>query len=91
MKKLYLNVDDLAVETFATDVRQARPGTVAGQEVTGVCITRYCADTDACTAGVISCEGTCYETCGGCPSYDGQCTIDDYTCFLDACTGVNCA
>ena len=42
MKKLRLQVDDLAIESFPTAAVEARPGTVRGNEATPGC-------TESCT------------------------------------------
>jgi hypothetical protein len=72
MKKLKLDIDDLAVESFSVDKAGARLGTVQGQD-----FTLQCGGTNVCTA---SCNGTCYGSCGG----NGCRTIEyvscDHTC-----------
>ncbi|HEU4559496.1 MAG TPA: hypothetical protein VFS20_16690 [Longimicrobium sp.] len=88
MKKLKLELDDLAVETFATDRGEVRRGTVAGY-YTNLCITYRCDNTNLCTAGD-SCDGTCYATCGDepCASYDiNQC---GGTAYANSCLGGDC-
>jgi len=90
MRKLKLNLDELAVETFATDHREVRRGTVAGH-ATNICITARCLDTDLCTGAdgdAGSCDGTCYATCGDapCASYD----IDQCGGTAYSCAGGNC-
>jgi hypothetical protein len=91
MKKLLLNLDDLAVETFATHPQAARLGTVAGRELTNLCITNNCNGTTICTGAggnAGSCDGTCYATCGdvNCASYYGQCG----TAYDESCAGGDC-
>jgi len=58
MRKVKLNLDDLAVESFATaDVDPATRGTVQGHDATALCetrITRCYQDTCA-----FSCDGSC--------------------------------
>ena len=92
MKKLKLNLDALAVETFATDDRREGRGTVAGQGFTNLCITYRCDGTNLCTGGGGgSCDGTCYATCGdvNCASYEvGNCGTDYADCGsvnIDTC------
>jgi hypothetical protein len=91
MKKLKLNLNELAVESFTTDHRGARQGTVAGQEFTNLCVTYRCDGTNLCTGAggnAGSCDGTCYATCGdqNCASYDlANC---DGTAY-DDCGSVN--
>jgi len=91
MKKLKLDLDELAVETFATDHGVERRGTVGGH-ATYACITARCLNTAACTGGGAgSCDGTCYATCGDvpCASWDiDQCgggTVYDNSCFGGDC------
>jgi len=84
MKKLKLNLDALAVETFATDHHSGGLGTVAGQGFTNLCITNNCGGTSLCTGAggnAGSCDGTCYFTCGdrNCASYElTNCGGTDY-------------
>ncbi len=84
MKKLALNLEDLAVESFDTSGKAAARGTVIGHdETTGPYVVCSCAPTPNHTEQV-SCNGTCdnsacYGTCDA--SCGGTC---DYTCD---CTG----
>jgi hypothetical protein len=70
MKKLKLDLNELAVETFAAADGGVERGTVAGHATFG-CITAKCDDSNLCTVqeGGIggSCDGTCYATCGDVP------------------------
>jgi hypothetical protein len=87
MKKLKLNLDELAVETFVTDHQEGQRGTVAGY-ATNLCITYRCDNTNLCTGGD-SCDGTCYATCGDepCNSYDAAC---GGTAYENSCAGGDC-
>lgn len=61
MKKIVLNVEALAVESFAPEQAQARgrPGTVHGHATAIRCNTYYC------TLGYNTCfQGSCADTCG---------------------------
>jgi hypothetical protein len=78
MKKLALNVDDLAVESFETGTEKAPRGTVMANVTTGNQI--IC----ECTYDIGSCDYTCPDTCanscdGGCGGGTGFCTNDE-TC-----------
>ncbi len=77
MNKLRLNLDDLAVESFATTPdRPAEGGTVFGQQCT--CYTQCtCPGCPTCDA---SCNGTCGGTCDA--SCNGTCGgTCDASCF----------
>lgn len=59
MKKLSLELNDLRVESFATDAEMAERGTVHGESLptrplcSKYCAPSvYCADTDTCTVDV---------------------------------------
>jgi hypothetical protein len=88
MKKLKLNLDQLAVDTFTTDHHQGGRGTVAGH-ATNLCITYRCQNTNLCTGGD-SCDGTCYATCGdvNCASY--ELTNCGGTAYDASCAGGDC-
>lgn len=78
MKKLALNVDALAVESFETGDNLPLRGTVAANVTTGNQI--IC----ECTYDVGSCDYTCPDTCanscgGGCGGGTGFCTNEE-TC-----------
>lgn len=76
MHKLKLNLDDLAVESFATtpDARGAG-GTVFGQN--------HCTCYTQCTCpGCPTCDPSCNGTCGD--TCEGTC---DYTCGGHTCLG----
>jgi hypothetical protein len=78
MKKLSLNVEALAVESFDTGDSPPVRGTVAANVTTGNQI--IC----ECTYEVGSCDYTCADTCantcgGGCGGGTGLCTRDN-TC-----------
>jgi hypothetical protein len=96
MKKLRLVLDELSVETFATDGGEAPRGTVVGH-ATNTCITYRCLNTRLCTGAggnAASCDGTCYATCGDrdcasmailyCQTYDGCPSIYPYDCQTGA-------
>jgi hypothetical protein len=79
MDKLNLNLDDLAVDSFATDETESGRGTVNGQTINFTdddpsCNNQTCFDT--CN----TCDGyTCYRSCdGGCTNYCG--TYDETAC-----------
>ncbi|HEX6746370.1 MAG TPA: hypothetical protein VF092_03570 [Longimicrobium sp.] len=65
MRKLRLDVDSLAVESFATVVAADAPGTVRGAEI----ITQTCSPGPTCHP---SCEesDTCATSCAGGPYCD---------------------
>lgn len=75
MNKLKLNLEDLAVETFATTPEaQQGSGTVFGQNHCTChtqCTCPGCPTCDASCNGTcgatcdVSCNGTCYATCAG--------------------------
>ena len=60
MRKLTLKLEDLAVETFATDAAAGERGTVVGRETS----------VDECGSGTETCgscdpyASDCFETCG---------------------------
>lgn len=99
MRKLSLELDELAVESFETAAVQALRGTVDGHVVSmqpGQCVT----DEDlscggscphAGTCGENSCQESCYASCAGtCGSTCGADTCD-YTCDNGAtCYGAAC-
>jgi hypothetical protein len=78
MKKLRLNLDALAVETFQTDNADGPTGTVEGYvstQCTGGVLT--CNGGNTCVAGGATCGGAetcltnCYGSCVVCePAYD---------------------
>ena len=80
MAKLKLNLDQLAVDSFNTEVPEKTSGTVFGEQCT--CYTN-------CTCpGCPTCDNTCPNTCdascnGSCVSCNNTC---DYTCGF-ACGG----
>jgi len=66
MKKLHLELDDLAVESFETSNADAGYGTVRGY-VSLRCVTNYTCDPAANTCGQNATCGeyyTCYVSCG---------------------------
>jgi hypothetical protein len=86
MRKLKLDLEDLAVESFATTAEPRREsGTVFGQQCT--CYTQCtCPGCPTCDA---SCNGTCGGTCGAsCNGTCGDtcnCPTADYTCNGETC------
>jgi hypothetical protein len=93
MKKLKLNLDQLAVDSFTIDHRETGRGTVAGH-ATNTCITARCLNTNLCTGqggNAPSCDGTCYATCG-----DVNCASMDLThcgggtAYEASCAGGDC-
>jgi hypothetical protein len=79
MKKLSLNIEELAVETFETMREPEQSGTIRGAESTGFEIICTCSDGGTCDA---SCDGGCgSQSCGGTCGGDtcGFCTRDE-TC-----------
>ena len=100
MKKLRLSLEELAVESFATQPTAARRGTVAGAETTGNQIICDCPTNgyeNTCMGCSNSCGGTCDGscdgTCQGCPgpSADGTCDTcaGQWTCG-GTCEGYSC-
>jgi hypothetical protein len=72
MKKMKLNLEQLAVDSFDTSAAPQPRGTVFGEEYTNL--------THCSCPGHPSCDG--YDTCQGSPSCDGVCT---YTQGNDTC------
>jgi hypothetical protein len=102
--KLKLNLEDLAVDTFDTTVREKAKGTVFGEQCTCYtnctcpgCPTCYASCNGTCDA---SCNGTCDASCNGtcnCPSgntCDWSCRATDcnwgYTCGNCTALQTNC-
>ncbi|HEX8391214.1 MAG TPA: hypothetical protein VF665_02560 [Longimicrobium sp.] len=86
MKKLSLNLDGLAVQSFTTQSTLRTRGTVQGHE----------AETD-----LVSCGGTCdatacYGSCYGCSGGSCGCVTRDITCQASSpnpvgtCCGAEC-
>lgn len=88
MSKLTLRIDELAVQTFATeDEEAARRGTVRGMDsgpscdmdtCNGATSCGDCTDFDSCVTCTVSCLGSCAScpvSCNpaDCPSADGRC------------------
>jgi hypothetical protein len=88
MKKLKLDLNELAVETFATDHGGRERGTVAGH-ATNTCITARCDGTRLCTGGP-SCDGTCYATCGDEPCNSQGLEYCGGTAYENSCAGGDC-
>lgn len=97
MKKIRLDLDGLAVESFATATDFPRAGTVAGHGVDGVSYPIACdspsdsVDPAVDTCGYGTCAGvTCWESCNGscnCGGYTAGCQQESagYTyCAKDA-------
>ena len=88
MNKLKLDLDDLAVESFATTPEPHREGgTVFGQQCTCYtqCTCPGCPTCDASCNGTCdaSCNGTCGDTCNACATMDYTCGVDcdPYSCL----------
>lgn len=94
MRKLKLDLDQLVVDSFSTQVRPKRGGTVRGQACT--CYTQ-CDTCPGCPTCDASCNGTCGATCAGtcggscagtcdascngtCGGTCYDCTVYDITC-----------
>ena len=78
MKKMKLNVEALAVESFDTSGDAPKRGTVFGEQCT--CYTN-------CTCpGCPTCDASCNGTCAGTCAY----TCDDATCAY-TCDDASCA
>jgi hypothetical protein len=97
MKKMKLNLDTLAVDSFDTAVPLPKPGTVFGEQCT--CYTNCtcpgcptCAHTCAYTCDDATCPNcpTCGQSCGD--SCYGTCA-GQYTCdnTCDSCYYTQCA
>jgi hypothetical protein len=85
MKKMKLNVEALAVESFDTSGDAPKRGTVFGEQCT--CYTDCtCPGCNTCDE---SCNGTCagQHTCGGQNTCGGQATCDATcdTCYYTGC------
>lgn len=79
--KFKLNVEHLAVDSFATSPRPTKPGTVFAEQCTcpTACTCPGCPTCDA------SCNGTCGATCGEltcAASCNGSC---DFSCNYTDC------
>jgi hypothetical protein len=87
MRKLKLDLDQLTVDSFDTEARAERSGTVFGEQCTCYtnCSCPGCPTCDAscngtCNTCNASCNGTCDASCNGtCDIYCGG-TQYDYTC-----------
>jgi hypothetical protein len=82
MKKLKLQIDDLAIESFETATVAAEEGTVMAHGTK-----------DTCDPAIGTCFGyTCYATCAGtCPdSCAYTCDPAVGTCFGYTCAGAGC-
>lgn len=74
MRKLRLDIDDLAVESFETREGAEERGTVHGHWPTQYCVSNRCSGADPITCPE-SLDTLCYDTCGGsCPGCSGECT-----------------
>ena len=78
MRKLKLDLDVLAVESFAMDAAREKPGTVRGHDSDSGHQT--CAD---------SCDGVCGSYCCGSGTEPNSC---DFSCIwtCDTCNQYNC-
>jgi hypothetical protein len=86
MRKLKLELDALAVESFEPDAERAAPGTVRGY-LTAYYELCYVDDTwqQSCTCEPTCNAQTCY-TCNTCNTNCGSCATDCGTCGEPACT-----
>jgi hypothetical protein len=93
MNKLKLNLEELAVESFATTPEpRSEGGTVFGQQCTCYtqCTCPGCPTCDASCNGTCggtcgaTCDASCNGTCGG--SCDFSCDTCNWSC---KCTGFN--
>ncbi len=77
MRKLKLNLDQLAVDSFGTVPAEEKKGTVLGEQCT--CYTACtCPGCDTCDA---SCGATCMSQCGSCDSNDPSWTAGGPNCL----------
>lgn len=94
MRKLTLNLDQLAVDSFNTVAERRSEGTVFGEQCT--CYTNCTCP--GCPTCDVSCDGTCGDTCGdscggscGDSCYHHSCnycpTHQDPTCGYGTCAG----
>ena len=79
MKKLSLNIDDLAVESFSTAESEGRRGTVRGYYTMAV---DECQGTGECSQRTEVCGGECYP---GSIGYSAGCATVADTCNVDVC------
>ena len=81
MKKLRLNLDQLAVDSFDTSAAAAEKGTVFGEQCTcqTQCTCPGCPTCDFSACGQNTCQETCLESCWG------SCA-PEYSCW-DTCAG----
>jgi len=88
MRKLKLDLDQLAVDSFGTEAPERKSGTIFGEQCTCYtqCTCPGCPTCDATCNGSCgatcnaSCNGTCDYSCGGTCGYDCGGTINDATC-----------
>ena len=66
MKKIKLQLEDLAIDSFATTAPKKAEGTVFGEQCT----------CSFCTCRDLTCDHSCYETCGN--EYSCVYTCDGY-------------
>jgi hypothetical protein len=77
MRKIRLELEDLAVESFATDAADGRTGTVRGNDLSIQCATQYTGQPD-CPGCQVSGAATCVycqadtETCQNCSWTNGD-------------------
>ena len=87
MHKLRLDLDELSVESFATDAAKEERGTVEGfvsLHCTGGVAT--CNGGNTCDGVAATCAGTCYVSCkGSCPCYQNTDATEDYSCTAPSC------
>jgi hypothetical protein len=84
MRKIRLDLDALAVDSFAVSAESAPRGTVqghGGRQSIDICepLPHDYTEVD-CTAAA-SCNGTCYASCGGgCGGWSGYYTCGGFSC-----------
>jgi hypothetical protein len=78
MKKLRLELDELAVESFPMDREEDGRGTVAGQNeppytqsCDGSCVNTCVSCVNTCYN---TCQATCYDSCSTCVTCEFHCT-----------------
>jgi hypothetical protein len=87
MKKMKLNLEQLAVDSFDTSAAAEKRGTVFGEQCT--CPTNCTCP--GCPTCYESCNGTCgdscYGTCAGQHTCDGTCDSCYFTQCANSCYG----
>ena len=97
--KLKLNLDELSVDSFDTQVTEKEKGTVFGEQQC-TCVTlctcpgcptcdASCGGTCGATCGQNTCAASCYGTCGG-ATCAYSCNYTDCGCEPATCLQTNC-